>query len=270
MKRTPVTIDPAAFPLTLRPLLTGAPVYDSSCSPVARVWYIDRDGGYYLKSAPAGDLSREFLMGQYFFGVGLGAEMLSCETIDDRDWLLSRRVPGEDLTNARYLAEPAWLCDALAEALRTLHALPVAACPGDGYLDIYLARAAANYRTGSYDSSHFPDSFGYRSAEEAWATLEAGRRLLHADTVIHGDYCLPNLLFDGPAGGPLADHHLSGFIDLGNSGVADRHIDLFWAIWSLSFNLGTDRYRDRFLDAYGRDRVNEDALRIVAAAEVFG
>ena len=46
MKRTLLTLDPLAFPVEYRPLLTGAAVYDSSCSPAARVYYIDRDGGY--------------------------------------------------------------------------------------------------------------------------------------------------------------------------------------------------------------------------------
>ncbi len=269
MKRTPVIPDPTQFPGALRPLLTGSDVYDSSCSPTAQVWFVDRDGGYYIKRAPAGALAREALMGRYFSSLGLTAEVLDWQTFDACDWLLSRRVPGEDLTHAAYLSEPEWLCEALAEALHTLHALPTVNCPGGRYLDIYLSRAEANYRAGTYDKSHFPDSFGYRSAAEAWATLEAGRHMLAADTVIHGDFCLPNLLFCGPTG-RVREHRLSGFIDLGNSGVADRHIDLFWGIWSLSFNLGTDRYRDRFLDAYGRERVDEDALRIVAAAEVFG
>ena len=52
MKRTLLTIDPLTFPAEYRPLLSGAPVYDSSCSPAARVYYIDRDGGYYLKTQP--------------------------------------------------------------------------------------------------------------------------------------------------------------------------------------------------------------------------
>jgi kanamycin kinase len=29
-------------------------------------------------------------------------------------------------------------------------------------------------------------------------------------------------------------------------------------------------YRGRFFDAYGRDKVDEDLIRVVAAAEVFG
>ena len=44
----------------------------------------------------------------------------------------------------------------------------------DGATDAtYVALAEENYRTGNYDRSQFPDSFGYRSPEEAWAVLQA-------------------------------------------------------------------------------------------------
>jgi len=36
------------------------------------------------------------------------------------------------------------------------------------------------------------------------------------------------------------------------------------------FNLKTNRYFDRFLDAYGRDQVNLDILRGTAAIEIIG
>jgi kanamycin kinase len=68
----------------------------------------------------------------------------------------------------------------------------------------------------------------------------------------------------------LENWRFSGFIDLDGAGIGDRHIDLFWGRWSLGFNLGTYEYSDRFFDPYGRDKINEDALRVVAAAEVFG
>jgi kanamycin kinase len=119
-----------------------------------------------------------------------------------------------------------------------------------------------NYRTGNYDKSAFPDSFGYANADDAYAVFKSGKDSLLGEVLIHGDYCLPNLM--------LASWRFSGFIDLGNSGVGDRHIDLFWGAWTLKFNLGTDAYRNRFLDAYGRDKVIEEKLRVIAAAEVFG
>ena len=264
MKRTLLSIDTNDFPSEYRPLLTGAPVYDSSCSPAARVYYIDRDGGYYLKTQPVakGSLRLEAEKGRFFFEKGLGAEVLSYTTVGESDWLLTRRVVGEDCTHAEYLSQPERLVELWAEILRRLHDLPIEGCPAPDYLGKYLALAEENYRTGNYDKSQFPDSFGYTCAEEAWGVLSEGKHLLKADTLIHGDYCLPNVLLDG--------WRFSGFIDLGNSGVADRHIDLFWGAWTLGFNLHTDMYRGRFFDAYGRDKVDEDLIRVVAAAEVFG
>ena len=68
----------------------------------------------------------------------------------------------------------------------------------------------------------------------------------------------------------LDNWSFSGFIDLGNAGVSDRHIDLFWGLWTLGFNLKTDKYNEYFLDAYGRDKIDNHILEVVAAAEVFG
>ena len=68
----------------------------------------------------------------------------------------------------------------------------------------------------------------------------------------------------------LDNWRFSGFIDLGNGGVGDRHIDIFWGVWTLIYNFKTDAYCSRFLDAYGRDALDTDMLRVVAAAECFG
>lgn len=261
MRRTPITVDTAQFPAEVRPLLTGAAVYDSSCSPEARVWFVDKDGGYYLKTAPAGTLDKEAAMGRFFHKKALGPAVL-LYVRDARDWLLTERAPGEDCTHAQYLAEPERLCDTTAALLRRLHETDTADCPVPQRTADYLATAAHNYRHGLYDTSLFPDNWGYASADEAWSEIERHSHLLATDTLLHGDYCLPNVLLD--------NWRFGGFIDLGNGGVGDRHIDLFWGAWTLFFNLKTDKYCARFLDAYGRDAVDTDMLRLVAACEVFG
>ena len=262
MKKTRLLTIPEDIPERLLPLLSGAPVWDSSCSPEARVLFIERDGGLYLKSAAAGTLLREAEMTRFFHSRKMGAEVLDCFTENGRDWFLTAAVRGEDLTHEFYTSNPERLCDVLAERLRMLHECSTEGCPVSDHTSEYLARAAKNYRTGNYDSSHFPDSFGYTSADEAWSVLEKNGHLLEKNTLLHGDYCLPNVMFDG--------WEFSSFIDVGNGGVGDRHVDLFWGAWTLAFNLHTDAYRDRFLDAYGRDLVDEEKLRTVAAAEVFG
>lgn len=261
MKRTPLTHLPPALPEELRSLLEGAALFDSSCSPEARVCFIDRDGGYYLKSASKGSLATEAALTRYFHTKGLATEVVDYLSYDC-DWLLTARVRGEDCTHATYLAYPKRLCDLLATRLRELHETDFTGCPVPDRMQSYLATAEANHAKGAFDLSLFSEDWGYRSVEEAWSVLEAGKHLFRADTLLHGDYCLPNVMLD--------DWRFSGFIDLGNGGVGDRHVDLFWGAWTLFFNLKTDAYRDRFFDAYGRDRIEPEMLRVVAAAEVFG
>ncbi len=261
MLRTPVTVDLADFPDVFRPLLENAPVFDSSCSRIARVWLIDRDGGLYLKRAPRGTLAKEAAMTRFFCSKGLGAQVLAYESLD-YDWLLTSRVSGEDCILPAYMEQPQRLCDLTAQLLRMLHETDPIGCPVPNRTGEYLATARKNYLAGAYDASLFPDNWGYNSAEEAWHVLESQGHLLQTDTLLHGDYCFPNILLD--------NWRFSGFIDVGGGGVGDRHIDLFWGTWSLQFNLKTNAYRERFLDVYGRELVEEEKFRIIAAAEVFG
>ena len=61
---------------------------------------------------------------------------------------------------------------------------------------------------------------------------------------VHGDLCLPNIYIS-------ASNTLAGFIDLGNSGLGDRWYDYSWLLWSLEYNLGTDKYGKLLLDKLG-------------------
>ncbi len=258
MRRTPINLNREDIPAQFHPFLQDAAVFDSSCSRAARVYYLDR--GFYLKTAPKGTLQREADMTRFFYSKGLSAQVLAYESLE-QDWLLTSRIPGEDCLAQCYTDDPRRLCDLTAQLLRQLHAVDTAGCPVPNRTAEYLAAARKNYENKNYDASLFPDNWGYATAEEAWDVLERTGKYLKADTLLHGDYCLPNILLD--------DWRFSGFIDLDAAGVGDRHVDLFWGIWSLEFNLKTDRYRERFLDAYGREKVEEELFRTVAAAEVF-
>lgn len=259
MKRIPIQIDLDRFPAQLHPLLQNAAVYDSSCSPEARVWFIDKEDGFFLKSAPTGTLQKEAAMTDFFHSKGLGPRVLSFCT-DRRDWLLTSRIPGEDCVDAAYLAQPERLCDTTAILLRRLHETPATGCPVCRTAD-YIQSARQGYLTRHYDETLFPDNRGYATAEQAWEAVERTAPYLQQDVLLHGDYCLPNILLDR--------WRFSGFIDLGSGGLGDRHMDLFWGCWSLRFNLKTDRYRERFLDAYGRDVLQPELLEAMGAFEVF-
>lgn len=259
MRRTPVKPDLDTVPEVFHTLLQNTAVYDSSCSPTARVYFIDKERGLYLKSAPGGTLESEARMTDFFFRQKLGPEALAYVR-GEQDWLLTRAVGGEDCTHQMYLDQPERLAETLALTLRLLHGQDISQCP-ENRLESYLADARRNCREGRYDTSLFPDNWGFTSSEEAWQEITRNGHLLKSDTLIHGDYCLPNVMLD--------NWKFSGFIDLGRAGIADRHMDIFWGAWTLMFNLKTDKFCRRFLDAYGQDGYDEDMLRLVAAFEVF-
>lgn len=261
MKRIPIELNLNIIPETFHELFANSEIYDSSSSPEARVYFIDKDCGYYLKSAPKGSLKQEAELTKYFHSKGLATEVLEYLSLD-KDWMLTEKVSGEDCTYSMYLDNPKRLCDTTAELLRRLHETDYKGCPVQNRTDSYLETAAKNYNTGAYDKTSFPDSFGYSTAEESWNVVEKYKHLLKADTLLHGDYCLPNIMLD--------NWKFSKFIDLGNGGVGDKHIDIFWGIWTLFFNLKTNEYANRFIDAYGRSDIETEMLKVVAACEVFG
>lgn len=261
MKKTLLNQIPNEIPQDIRRVMFEANIYDSSCSPEAKVYFIDKGNGYYLKCSDKGTLEKEAKMTEYFDFKGIGAKVLNYIS-SDNDWLLTTAVAGEDCVYEEYLMNPERLCDTLAYELRKLHETDYTGCPIMDRTAEYITVAEKNYCTGNYDKSQFPDSFGYRSAKEAYDVLTEGKDALKSKVLLHGDYCLPNII--------LNNWKLSGFIDVGSGGVGDRHIDIFWGVWTLWFNLQTDKYRERFLDAYGRDKVDGEILKIVAAAEVFG
>lgn len=95
--------------------------------------------------------------------------------------------------------------------------------------------ASALHHFHAVDAKHVP--FGM---------YEAGKVL------VHGDACLPNFIFQGD--------NFSGYIDLGDSRLANIEVDFAAAIWSLQFNLGSG-YGPIFLKAYGVKDVNDEMVK---------
>lgn len=260
MKRSILDGISEPLPTVISDLITDATIYDSSSSPEARVYFIDKDGGYYLKTAERGALQREAKMNAYLYSIGLGVRVVSYVS-GERDYMLTERAAGEDLTHRKYLNEPIRLAKTMGKLLRALHETDTDGCPIVRTPE-YIETVEINYTRGVFDQALFGDKQLFTDPDEAYAFFNENKTLLRADVLIHGDFCLPNIMLDG--------WRFSKYIDVGNGGVGDRHIDLFWGAWTLNFNLGTDEYRGVFFDAYGRELIDEVALRVVEAAECFG
>lgn len=256
MQLTPITINPNDFPLELQSFFKRGTFFDSSSSENARVIYLEKDQGYFLKITALGELKKEVAMTRYFQTKGFAVAPISYLQDEKHDYLLTEKVAGEDCTAKKYLKEPKKLAEILGETLARLHAIDFSDCPFQ-HTTHYLKQVEQGRNLGNFTSS-----FGYETPEKAWAVVASFRHLLKSDTLLHGDYCLPNVL--------LKDWQFSKFIDLDHGGVGDKHVDLFWGAWSLEFNLKTAKYKDYFFDAYGRKNIQEELFPVIAALESFG
>lgn len=158
------------------------------------------------------------------------------------EWLLTAGMPGVTGLDPALRNEPARLVPLLAEGLRRLHALPVTDCPFDNRLDAALDLAKERVAAGRVDAREFNADHQGLTPETALTRLRQLRPEQEDVVVCHGDYCLPNVLIE--------NGQVSGYLDLGRLGVADRWSDLAVATWSVTWNLGPN-WEDCFLDAYG-------------------
>jgi aminoglycoside phosphotransferase len=202
-----------------------------------RVFRVVPPGGRpsYLKVAPsplAEELAAErdrltWLRGR------LGVPTIESYAIDGKlAFLLISAVPGTMACDPIFTAELPQLVARLGEGLRQLHQLEIADCPFDMRLDTQLARAEQRVRSGLVDEDDFDEPRQGMRAADLFAQLLRDRPAGEELVFTHGDYCLPNIMIDRQGG------RLSGFIDLGRSGVADRHQDLALAARSLAYNFG--------------------------------
>jgi aminoglycoside phosphotransferase len=79
--------------------------------------------------------------------------------------------------------------------------------------------------------------------------------------IVHGDACLPNVLFDGAT--------FAGFVDLGELRIGDPAVDLAAALWSLDLNVGPG-YGGSLLRAYGWPDVDDGTVERLRRAYPSG
>lgn len=113
----------------------------------------------------------------------------------------------------------------IADAVRRLHEVPVGDCPFRRDLDTMVAVARDVVARGAVNPEFLPEDQQRTPPSELLARLVpqlARRRDQEAlDLVLcHGDLCLPNIILDPRT------LDVSGFVDLGRLGPADRYADL--------------------------------------------
>lgn len=153
------------------------------------------------------------------------------QTSEGMSYLLMDRCRGEMACAESYMEHPELLCKLLANGLKKLWSIDILSCPSDQRLSHKLARAKYNIDHGLVDLDNVePETFGehgFKNPEELLAWLQEHRPKEEL-VFSHGDFCLPNLFGEGT--------EVTGYIDLGRAGIADKWCDIALCYRSLSHN----------------------------------
>jgi aminoglycoside 3'-phosphotransferase-3 len=120
----------------------------------------------------------------------------------------------------------------LADALLMVQAVDISNCPHENMLDIKLKSALYNIEHDLVDMDDFEYSNDFETPMDLYRWLVENRPPEEL-CFTHGDFCLPNIFIDG--------RKVSGFIDIGRGGIADKWQDIALCVRSLGYNL---RHKD--------------------------
>ncbi len=184
----------------------------------AGVWRLGGARPRFLKIGPG--VADEAARTAWLATTGLPAPaVLDAGSDGSAEWLVTAAVIGRPAHLPWPVDRRDAVVDALVRITVALHALPVAECPFDRSLAVTLPVARA-------------------------AGLAAAAPAAEELAVCHGDLCLPNVLLDETG------TTVTGLVDLGLLGRADRHTDLALMSRSLADPALNPQYGPEYATAY--------------------
>lgn len=238
---------------------------------VASVYRLSGSPSYYLKASPCSrhpdggfQLGAEAARLPWLAACGIPApEVVEYDARDGVEWLVTTAIPGRSAAEPWPRQQRAAVVDALADLARALHAIPVAGCPFDRSLAVSVAHARHAADRGLVDS----ERLGGRPVADLLAALAATTPHREELVVCHGDYCVPNVLLDPQTLG------VTGVVDVGRLGVADRYADLALMTRSLDDPRLNPQYEGsagrRFLRRYGASPADDARLAFYRLLDEF-
>ena len=158
-------------------------------------------------------------------------KVLCFEQDTEYQYLLMSRIPGRMSCDAYWLERPRELLALLAEGLKLLWSIDASGCPRGRDVDTELREAGSRVADRRVDVNRVePTTFGpggFRDPEELLNWLKDNRPS-YEPVLSHGDFCLPNILIE--------NGRISGFLDLGDTGIGDKWRDIALCHRSLKHN----------------------------------
>jgi aminoglycoside phosphotransferase len=175
------------------------------------------------------------------------------------EYLLTVGLEGIEASNEFYKRNTQEMIRLIAKGLSTIHQVSIQDCPFDNTIAEQMKIVRYKYNKGLIDAAALHKQYGESDLEQLIYEMESAASMLTEDLVFtHGDYSLPNII--------IHEGRISGFIDLGKCGIADRYFDLAIAENSIIRNFGME-YVDLFYRSYGIDIVDRSKVRLYQLLE---
>lgn len=170
---------------------------------------------------------------------------------DSNEYLLLTEIEGMNASEKSFEMMLPQLMKQLAYGLRTVHEIEFASCPFNQRLDSKIKEAEKRVENNLVDEEDFDQHRQGLKADDLFNELISKKPITEDLVFTHGDYCLPNIIIN--------NGKVSGFIDWGRAGVADRYQDLALAIRSIKYNFGNEHIHT-FLEHYGLTELDESKI----------
>lgn len=211
----------------------------------AGVWRVEMAGRveYYLKVVPQED---DYELRQEADRLAWVASRFPAPTVSafgveaGQTYLLSAAIQGILLSDLLSDKDNITIVKDVGRSLQRLHQLAITDCPFDMQLTRRLALVEARLQTGEVDLDNFDEARQGQSAEGLWAEVLAHRPATEDLVVTHGDFTPANILINPQT------LEVSGWIDWGRAGIADRYQDIALMVRELESELHAP-----FLEGYG-------------------
>lgn len=173
----------------------------------------------------------EYRMMQWLQGKLPVPMVYAYEISDDKAYLLMSKCEGQMACCHEYMRNPAVQGKLLADGLKKLWSIDISDCPSEQRISYKLDKARYNVENNLVDLDNVqPDTFGEKGFRNPMELLQwLCDNIPDEEPVLsHGDFCLPNIF-------GIRDE-VTGYIDLGQAGIADKWCDIALCYRSLSNN----------------------------------
>jgi aminoglycoside phosphotransferase len=180
---------------------------------------------------------------------------------DNKAILIISEVPGEQAQRVGKKVGAEKALDLVAKALNDLHSIDVSGVSEyRNQLKDILASFKNRVDTKQINIEEFKAENDGTTPKQALQYLNENKHLFKEDVLVHGDYCLPNVLIDS--------NNNYGLVDWAYSGIGDKYFDIAPMLKSIKRNFG-EEYVDYFVNKYGLKKLDKEKVKYIQLIDQF-